>query len=142
MSSKARIAGHAAHPMVAVIPIALFTITVAVLLAYVGTRDASYYRAALVANVAGVVAALPALPAPPSPSPSRSREIVDRHALGPLLVTAVFTGSGALLYRGWTGRAMVDGRWELDAAIPLAIGVLGLVLLVSVAMLESSPTTA
>lgn len=139
MPSKARRPGRAAHPTV-VLPTALFTITVAALLAHVGTRDASCYRAALVANVAGVVAALPALPSP-SPSPSRSRQLVDRHALGPLLVTGVFATSGALLYRGWTGRVMVDGRWELDAAIPLAIGVLGLVVLVSVAMLDSLLTT-
>jgi uncharacterized membrane protein len=132
MPSKARIAGVAAPPTVVVLPIALFTITVAALLAYVGTGDASCYRAALIANVAGVLTALVALAAGARDlrslsRPSRSRTIALRHAAGALLVTGVFAGSGALLYRGW------------GATLPLAIGVLGLVLLVSVVMLGLHP---
>lgn len=138
MYSKARVAGHAAHPMVVVFPIACFTGTVALLLAHVGTADAFYYRGAMIANLAGVVTAL--LAAIPGaiemyalPRPSRARDLAARHASGALLVTAVFGLSGALLYRGWTGRVMVDGRWDLDATIPLAIVVLGLALLGSAA---------
>ncbi len=137
MYSTARIAGHSAHPMVVVFPIALFASTVAALLAYVGTRDAFYYRAALLANVAGVTTALIAMipgviDLLALPKPSRTRELARRHAQGALLVSGVFGLSAGLLYRGWSGRVMVDGRWELDATLPLAIAVLGLVMLVSV----------
>src|SRR4051794_40628549 len=45
MYSKARIAGHPLHPMMVVFPIALYTASVAALLAFVGTADAFYYRA-------------------------------------------------------------------------------------------------
>lgn len=139
MYSKARIAGHPAHSMVVVFPIALFASTVALLLAHVGTQDPFYYRGAMVANVAGVITSLIAtIPGAIDlfalPRPSRARELATRHALAALLVTAVFALSAALLYRGWTGRVMVDGRWQLDATVPLAITVLGLVLLVSAAM--------
>jgi uncharacterized membrane protein len=139
MYSKARIAGHPTHPMVAVFPIALFTSTVALLLAYVGTQDCFYYRAAMVASLAGVLTSLIAM-IPGTidllalPKPSRAREMAYRHASGALGVTGVYALDGGLLYRGWTGRVMVDGRWDLDATIPLALSVLGLVLLVSVAM--------
>lgn len=138
MYSKARIAGHAAHAMVVVFPIASFTSTVALLLAYVGTRDAFYYRAALLADLAGVVTALVAmipgaidLYALPRPSRARTRAVA--HATSALLVTAVFSLVGALLYHGWLGRVMVSGHWDLDATIPLAIAVLGIVLLVGAA---------
>ena len=138
MYSKARISGHAAHAMVVVFPLAFFAGTVALLLAYVGTRDPFYYRAAMVADFAGVITALLAM-IPGAidlyalPRPSRARERGMRHASTALLVTGVFGTVGVLLYRGWGGRMMVNGRWELDATLPLAIAVLGLVLLVSVA---------
>ena len=139
MYSKARIAGHPIHPMVVVFPIALFAATVVLLLAYVGSSDAFYYRAAMVANLGGVVTSLiavipGAIDLNALPNPSRARALALRHAGGALLVTGVYGLSGALLYRGWTGRVMVDGRWDLDATLPLAISVLGLVLLVSAAM--------
>lgn len=138
MYSKARIAGHAAHAMVVVFPLAFFAGTVALLLAYVGTRDAFYYRAALHADVAGVVTSLLAM-IPGAidlyalPRPSRARERAMGHASSALLVTGVFGLVGMLLYRGWAGRVMVNGRWDLDATFPLAVAVLGLVLLVGVA---------
>jgi hypothetical protein len=49
-------------------------------------------------------------------------------------VTGVFGVTGALLYRGWTERVMVNGRWDLDATVPLAIALLGVVMLVSAAV--------
>jgi uncharacterized membrane protein len=139
MYSKARISGHAAHAMVVVFPIALFTSTIGLLLAYVRTRDAFYYRAAMDADIAGVITSLIAM-IPGAidlfalPRLSRARELGTRHATGALLVTSVFAVNGGLLYRGWSGRVMVEGRWALDPTIPLALAVLGLVVLVSVAM--------
>ena len=138
MYSKARISGHAAHAMVVVFPIALFTSTVAMLLAYVRTRDAFYFRGAMIADIAGVITALIAM-VPGAidllalPSGSRARELAYRHAWGALLVTSVFAAAGGLLYRGWTGRLMVSGRWALDPTLPLALAVLGLVVLIGAA---------
>jgi uncharacterized membrane protein len=140
MYSRAKIAGHPIHPMVVVFPIALYAATVAALLAYVGTADAFYYRAAMVANIGGVamalVAAIPgAIDLFALPHRSRARATGIRHASFALLTTGIFAVCGALLYRGWTGRLMVDGRWNLDATIPLAVGVVGLVTLVIVGVL-------
>lgn len=124
--------------MVVVFPLAFFAGTVALLLAYVGTRDPFYYRAALLADVAGLVTSLLAM-IPGAidlyalPRPSRTRERAMGHASSALLVTGVFGLVGMLLYRGWAGRTMVNGRWDLDATFPLAVAVLGLVLLVGVA---------
>jgi uncharacterized membrane protein len=140
MLSKARLAGRPIHPMVVVFPIALYATTVAALLAYFGTADAFYYRAAMMANLAGVaIAMLAMIPGAIDlralPKPSRARTVGLRHAGFALAVTGAFAASGALLYRNWEARAWVGGRWELDATVPLAIGVIGLVLLVMAAAL-------
>ena len=140
MYSKAKIAGHPIHPMVVVFPIALYTATVAALLAFLATADSFYYRAAMVASLAGVamalVAVIPgAIDLLALPRYSRARATAIRHASFAVLTTGIFAVCGALLFRGWTGRVMVDGRWDLDATIPLAVGVVGLVTLVIVGVL-------
>ncbi|HMG23267.1 MAG TPA: DUF2231 domain-containing protein, partial [Kofleriaceae bacterium] len=58
MDSKARIAGHPLHPMLVAFPLAFYTATVAALLAYLGTREAFWYRFAMVANVSGIATAV------------------------------------------------------------------------------------
>lgn len=140
MLSKARLAGRPIHPMVVVFPIALYATTVAALLTYFGTADAFYYRAAMMANLAGVAIALlamipGAIDLRALPRSSRARTVGLRHAGFAMAVTAAFAASGALLYRGWAARAWIDGRWELDATTPLALGVIGLVGLVIAATL-------
>lgn len=134
MYSRARVAGHPIHPMIVVFPIALFTSTVAALLAFVGTRDPFYYRAALVACSAGVTMALVgALPGAVDlfslPKGSRARTTGFKHASFALLTVGIFAVTAALLYRDWVGGG------ELDAAVPLAVGVAGLVTLVIVGIL-------
>jgi len=138
MYSKARISGHTAHAMVVVFPIALFTSTVVMLLAYVRTRDAFYFRGAMVADIAGVLTALiamipGALDMLALPRRARARALAYRHASSALTVTSVFAVAGGFLYRDWAGRVMVNGRWALDPTIPLALAVLGLVVLVGAA---------
>lgn len=135
MYSKARIAGHAIHPMLVGFPIALFTATIGLELAYIGTQDSFYYRAAMVANVAGVIAALAAvLPGAIDlfalPAQSRARGIARQHALFNILTVALFAVSAALLSRGWSDRTMVDGVYALDATMPLAIDTIGFVSMV------------
>ncbi len=140
MYSKARIAGHAIHPMLVGFPIALFTATIGLELAYIGTHDIFYYRAAMVANIAGIVAALAAvipgvIDYVALPNQSRARGVAKQHALFNVLTIALFATSAALLYRGWSGREMVDGVYTLNATIPLAVGTVGFVSMVSAGML-------
>lgn len=135
MYSKARIAGHPVHPMLVAFPIALYTATVATLLAYVGTHEAFWYRVAMVANVAGIVTALAAvIPGAIDlfalPKPSRARAAGLKHAGLNLLSTGLFVVTAALLYRGWSTRMMVDGEYLFDATIPLAMGVVAWVSMV------------
>jgi len=140
MYSKARIAGHSIHPMLVGFPIALFTATIVLELVHIGTQDAFYYRAAMLANIAGVVmgllAAVPgAIDRAGLPRASRAKDLATQHALFNLLTIALFGVSAALLYLGWTNRMMVDGAWALDARIPLAFGMIGFVSMVSAGML-------
>jgi uncharacterized membrane protein len=135
MYSKARIAGHPIHPMLVAFPIAFYTTTVAVLLAYVGTREAFWYRVGMVANVAGIITAVIAV-VPGAidlfalPARSRARAVGLRHAGWNLLATGLFAVTAVLLYRGWTQRTMVDGEYGFDATIPLAMGVVAWVSMV------------
>lgn len=121
-------------------PIALFTATVALELAHIGTGDAFYYRAAMIANIAGVV--LGVLAAIPGiidrfalPRTSRARDLANHHALFNVLALAVFGFSAVLLSLGWSGKVMVDGAYALDAHIPLAFDLVGMVAMVTAAML-------
>jgi uncharacterized membrane protein len=140
MYSKARVLGHPIHPMVVGFPIALFTATVAALLAFIGTHDSFYYRVAMIASASGVtMALLAAIPGAIDlfalPKGSRSRATGMKHASVALLTVGIFAAAGALIYRNWITRTMVDGAWQLDATVPLAIGVIGMVTLVIVGAL-------
>jgi uncharacterized membrane protein len=140
MYSKARIGSHPIHPMLVALPIGLFTATAAALLAYMGTSDLFYYRAAMVANVAGVVAALAA--AVPGaidllslPKSSQARSTGFKHAGFALGAVGLFAVSALVLWRGWHDRTMVYGAYELDATIPLAICIAGMLTLTVVGTL-------
>ena len=140
MYSKARIAGHSIHPMLVGFPIALFTATIVLQLAHIGTQDAFYYRAAMIANIAGVVmglvAAIPgAIDRAALPRQSRSKDLATQHALFNILTIALYSVSATMMYLGWTNKMMVDGEWALDARIPLAVDMIGFVSLVSAGML-------
>jgi uncharacterized membrane protein len=135
MYSKARIAGHPIHPMIVAFPIAFYTATVAMLLAYLGTMEAFWYRVAMVANIAGIVtAAIAVIPGAIDlfalPPGSRARATGLRHAGFNLLATGLFAVTALLLYRGWTHRMMVDGEYVFDATIPLAMSVVAWVSMV------------
>jgi uncharacterized membrane protein len=140
MYSKAKIAGHPIHPMLVGFPIALFTATIALELAFIGTQDAFYYRGAMIANIAGVVmgllAAIPgAIDRWALPKQSRARGLATQHALFNIITIALYSVSAVMLYVGWTNRVMVGGAYNLDARIPLAIDMIGFVSLVSAGML-------
>lgn len=135
MYSKARIAGHAIHPMIVSFPIAFYTSTLATLLVYVGTREAFWYRAAMVANIAGIVTAMlamipGAIDLRSLPARSRALGVGLRHAGFQALATGLFAVTALLLYRGWTDRAMVDGEYVFNATIPLAMSVVAWVSMV------------
>ncbi|HET7506130.1 MAG TPA: DUF2231 domain-containing protein [Kofleriaceae bacterium] len=135
MYSKARVAGHPIHPMLVAFPIAFYTATVALLLAYIGTREAFWYRVAMVSNLAGIItAAIAVLPGAIDlfalPASSRARATGLKHAGFNLLATGLFVVTALLLYRGWTARVMVDGEYVFDATIPLAMSVVAWVSMV------------
>jgi uncharacterized membrane protein len=135
MYSKARIAGHPMHPMIVAFPITFYTATVATLLAYVGTMEAFWYRVAMVANLAGIVtAAIAMLPGAIDllslPAHSRARAVGLKHAGFNLVATALFAVTAFIIYRGWTHRVMVDGQYQFEATIPLAMSVVAWVSMV------------
>ncbi len=126
--------------MVVAFPIALYTATVVALLAYIGTTDSFYYRGAMVASMSGVtMALLAALPGAIDllslPRGSRARSTGIKHGSLAVLTTGIFAACAAVLYRNWGDRVLVDGQLQLDATLPLAIGVVGLVALVVVGAL-------
>ena len=126
--------------MVVVFPIALFSATVASLLAFIGTRDTFWFRAAMTAGAAGVtMALLAAIPGAIDlfslPKGSRARVTGMKHASFALLTVGIFAASTAVMVRNWSSKMMVDGVWTLDATVPLAIGVVGMVTLVIVGAL-------
>ncbi len=65
MDSKAKIFGHALHPMLIAFPTSFYAATVVAYAAYAATGDAFWFRLGVVANIAGVagavVAAVPGL---------------------------------------------------------------------------------
>ena len=135
MYSKARLAGHPIHPMIVPFPIAFYTSTVAMLLAYVGTQEAFWYRVAMVANIAGIItAAIAVIPGAIDlwslPNPSRARTIGLKHAGFQGLATGLFVVTSLLLYRSWTHRMIVDGEYVFEATIPLAMSVVAWVSMV------------
>jgi uncharacterized membrane protein len=128
MYSKARIAGHPIHPMLVAFPLAFYTTTVATLLAYIGTREAFWYRFAMVANIAGIVtaviAALPgAIDLLALPRGSRARAAGLKHAGFNLIATVLFALTAVVLYGTWSHRVMVGGEYVFDASMPLALSV-------------------
>ena len=134
MFSRARVARHPIHPMLVSLPIGLFTATTAALIAFIGTADPFYYRAAFIANLAGVATAIAAgIPGAidlfhlPPTSPARATGL--RHGKLALIATALFAGCAALLWRDWPPASI------LAATVPLAVAVAGMLSLVFAALL-------
>jgi len=135
MYSKARIAGHPIHPMLVAFPLAFYTTTVMTLLVYIGTREAFWYRFAMVASLAGIatalIAAIPgAIDLRSLPRGSRARKTGLQHAGFNLLATGLFAVTALLLYETWIHRTMVNGEYIFDATVPLALAVVAWVAMV------------
>ncbi len=129
MYSKARVAGHPIHPMLVAFPLAFYTTTVVTLLVYIGTREAFWYRFAMVASLAGiataVIAAIPgAIDLRSLPRRSRARKAGLQHAGFNLLATGLFAVTALVLYQTWIHRTMVNGEYIFDATVPLALAVI------------------
>lgn len=135
MYSKARVAGHPIHPMLVAFPLAFYTSTVVTLLVYIGTRQAFWYRCAMVACVAGiataVIAAIPgAVDLRSLPHRSRARKAGLQHAGFNLLASGLFAVTALMLYETWIHRTMVNGEYIFDATVPLALAVVAWVTMV------------
>ena len=139
MYSKARVGKHPIHPMLVAFPIALYTATVAALLANIATEDPFWYRAALTTNLAGIgMALLAVIPGAIDlftlKLPASARRTGLQHAGMNILGTGLFAVCAVLLWHGWRDRMMVDGYFTLDATIPLAVAVLGFLATVGAGM--------
>lgn len=135
MYSKSRVAGHPIHPMLVAFPLAFYTTTVVTLLVYIGTREAFWYRFAMVASLAGiataVIAAIPgAIDLLSLPRGSRARKAGLQHAGFHLLATGLFAVTALVLYQTWIHRTMVNGEYLFDATVPLALAVVAWVAMV------------
>lgn len=135
MYSKARVAGHPIHPMLVAFPLAFYTATVVTLLVYIGTREAFWYRFAMVASLSGIATAV--IAAAPGvidllslPRGSRARKAGIQHAGFNLLATGLFAVTAVVLYETWIHRTMVNGEYIFDATVPLAIAVVAWVAMV------------
>jgi uncharacterized membrane protein len=121
--------------MLVAFPLAFYTATVATLLVYIGTREAFWYRFAMVASLSGiataVIAAIPgAIDLLSLPRGSRARKAGLQHAGFNLLATGLFAVTALVLYETWTHRTMVNGEYIFDATVPLAIAVVAWVTMV------------
>jgi uncharacterized membrane protein len=121
--------------MLVALPIGGFVGTVGALLAFLGTGDAFYYRVAMIVNIVAVVAALVAtIPGAIDlfhlPRGTQARATGVKHGAGAVLATGLFAVSAALLWRNWHDRPDL-----LSATVPLAISLVGLLVLVIVGML-------
>jgi uncharacterized membrane protein len=135
MYSKARVAGHPIHPMLVAFPLAFYTTTVVTLLVYIGTREAFWFRFAMVASLAGiatsVIAAIPgAIDLRSLPGGSRARKAGLQHAGFNLLATGLFAVTALVLYETWIHRSMINGEYIFDATMPLALAVVAWVAMV------------
>ena len=111
MNRKAENADRPLHPILVAIPVVLFIATLAFELAHLETGNASFYRAAMFANIAGVVMAVVAV------VPAATGV---KHAVLNSLTVALFALSAVLLLRSY-------GNGELYVHLPLAFGMFGLV---------------
>ncbi|MBA3541767.1 MAG: hypothetical protein H0T79_19290 [Deltaproteobacteria bacterium] len=122
--TKPRVAGHSIHPMLVGFPIAFYTATLATLIAYLGTGESYWYRTAFLANViglgCGLVAMIPgAIDLFRLPAYSAARRIGIEHASAQLFASGLFAAGAFVLGREWSSRSMLDGRYALDAVLPL-----------------------
>jgi uncharacterized membrane protein len=134
MRSNVTIGGHPLHPMLIAFPIAFYAGTVASLLAYVGTRDLFWYRAAFMANIAALImAAVALLPGLidllSTPAESRARRIGYIHAGLNVITVVLFLIAAIILGRNWGDPDVVSGARLPDAAAPLVLAIIGVVTL-------------
>jgi len=134
MYSKAKIAGHPLHPMLIGFPIALYTATVGALLAYLGTHDVFWYRAALVSNVAALImAAIALVPGAIDlfsiPAKAEARRTGYIHAGFNLVTFVLFLISAFVIGREWRDPLVAAGTRIPDAMAPLVLSILGMITL-------------
>jgi uncharacterized membrane protein len=121
--------------MLVAFPIALYTATFVALLAYVGTDDLFWYRAALAANVGGLImAACAIIPGAIDlftlPRHSAARATGLKHAGFNLVSTVLFLVNAIVMWHEWNTRVQLEGRYYVEAAAPLALSIIGLLALV------------
>jgi uncharacterized membrane protein len=124
MESRAKIAGHAAHPMFIVFPLALFTMGVVLDIVYFATRDPIFANAAMWDIAGGIVGGLIAAVFGAwdwlaIPSGTRAKVIGAWHGGGNVIITVLFLVS-------WMLRWGTPGH--LTTAPSFILGVIGVVM--------------
>jgi uncharacterized membrane protein len=130
MYSKAKIAGHPLHPVLVAFPTAFYVGTLASLLAYIGTRDLFWYRAAFVVNVVALImAAVAVIPGLidlfSTPPRSEARQTGYKHAGLNVLTLVLFLISAIILGRNWSDPNVVNAVRAPDVTAPLVLSILG-----------------
>jgi uncharacterized membrane protein len=101
MESRAKIAGHAAHPIFIVFPLALFTMAVVLDIVYFATHDPVFANAAMW-NIAGgivgglIAAVFGAVDWLAIPGGTRAKTIGAWHGMGNVVITVLFIVSWML----------------------------------------------
>jgi uncharacterized membrane protein len=112
------------HPLLTALPCIAFAITIIALLAHAITRDLSWYRIALDANVAGVVIALfsftiSLVDAENLPAHTAAREAGMRHIGFEAIAMVLFATCASVMFAQYvTHRVLAD-------TAPLALAILG-----------------
>ena len=127
--SKASIAGHPIHAMLVGFPIAFYTGGVVSVLAYAGTLDTFWYRAAMVllfagvvgAGVAAVFGAIDLFAGIPRDTPAKRTGYI--HAGLNVASLVLFLGAALSLWQGWRSHYYADDL--LPYGLPLVLGIVG-----------------
>ena len=130
--SKVTIFGHPIHPMIVSFPIAFYTVGVVALIVYAATRDAFWYRAAMILWFAGAGGALVAavfgaldlfLGIPMRARPYGTGVL---HFGANILALCLFVGAAFMMYGDWNARP--PSPPTLRIAPQLVLGLVGLAL--------------
>ncbi len=129
---KAKIGGHPIHPMIVSFPIAFYTVGLVALIVYAATRDAFWYRAAMIlwftgaasAVVAGVFGAIDLFLG--IPSRTRAYGIGAMHFGANVAAMCLFAGAAFMMYGDWHARPPSSPLLRIDP--PLVLGFVGLAL--------------
>jgi len=118
---------HPVHPILLVLPLTAFAVTVIALVAHAATADPVWYRVALFANLGGLAVALLATLAGAADAANLPTFTVARSAG---LRHVAFSALGLIFFAATATVIFNEGHHALGDVAPLALGALGLAAMV------------